>query len=337
MILTNQISVELSELVQEAKKRLPLPSLIDREGLSKYAKASCCSPLREVNNPSWGIFQEDGLWYWKDHGTGDSGDEVTFIERLHGCTRADAMRRFCEMAGVDTRTTSKSKPSVKGRPNIPNFLEPTESDVAVLATLRNISTAAIQAALDAGILFFCRQSGFSSWGITDCTRKNAQLRRMDGKVWPEEWNGVGGKKAWTLKHSKASWPLGIEESVSYPNVALVEGGADLLAAYHVIHYEHKMDRVAPVSMLGAGLKIPARALPLFADKKVRIFGHADEQGQNAVKRWGHQLKEAGAEVDAYNFTGYRQLDGEPVVDLNDYCNSNASISYSECPWDEGIM
>ena len=52
MILTNQISVELSELVQEAKKRLPLPSLIDREGLSKYAKASCCSPLLEDNNPS---------------------------------------------------------------------------------------------------------------------------------------------------------------------------------------------------------------------------------------------------------------------------------------------
>ena len=73
MILTNQISVELSELVQEAKKRLPLPSLIDREGLSKYAKASCCSPLREDNNPSWGIFQEDGLWYWRIMALGIQG------------------------------------------------------------------------------------------------------------------------------------------------------------------------------------------------------------------------------------------------------------------------
>ena len=332
----NLTSVQLSDQVKEAKQRLPLPSLLKQVGLGEHAKASCCSPLREDNNPSWGIFEEDGLWYWKDHGTGVSGDEVTFIERLYGCTRADAMRRFCEMAGVDTRTTSKSKPSVKGRPNIPNILEPTESDVAVLASLRNISTAAVQTALDAGLLFFCRQSGFFSWGITDCTRQNAHLRRMDGKVWPEEWNGVGGKKAWTLKHSQASWPLGIEESVSYPKVALVEGGAALLA-YHVIHREYKADRVAPVSMLGAGHKIPAKALRFFVDKKVRIFGHADEQGQNAVRRWGHQLKEAGAEVDAYNFSGYRQLDGEPVVDLNDYCNSNASISYSECPWDEGIM
>jgi hypothetical protein len=332
----NLTSVQLSDQVKEAKQRLPLPSLLKQVGLGKHAKASCCSPLREDKNPSWGVFEEDGLWFWKDHGTGESGDEVTFIERLHGCTRADAMRRFCEMAGVDTQSFAKPESSRRGKPTIPATVEPQEADIETLSVLRNVSPTAINAALDAGLLFFCKQSGYHAWGVTDCTRQNAQLRRLDGEVWPIEWNAVGGKKAWTLRHSRAAWPLGVKEADNFPKVTLLEGGPDLLAAFHFIHLEGKADTVAPIAILGAGNDIPPKALPHFGGKHVRIFGHDDKEGQHALQRWAHQLMDEGATVDAFSFSGLHQMDGNPVVDLNDLCNISAD-DFEDNPHLQEIM
>ena len=318
MIITQ--STSLGDQVQEAKQRLPLPDLLDRLGLSEHAKKSCRSPLREDRNPSWGIFEEDGIWLWKDLGTGDCGDEVTFVERLQNCSTADAMRRYCQMAGIDAPPIAKPEPSRRGEPIFPEFKEPQDEDIEALSVLRNVSPKAINAALDAGLLFFCKQSGHHAWGVTDCTRQNVQLRRLDGEVWPIEWNAVGGKKAWTLRHSRAAWPLGVKEADNFPKVALLEGGPDLLAAFHFIHLEGKADTVAPVTILGAGNDIPPKALPLLEGKQVRIFGHDDKEGQHALQRWAHQLMDEGATVDAFSFSGLHQTNGNPVVDLNDLCN-----------------
>ena len=320
MNIAQPTSIPLSERVQAAKQRLPLPDLMQYLAVGEYAKASCRSPLREDKNPSWGIFHRDGQWLWKDHGTGESGDEVTFVEQLQSCSKAEAMRRFCQMAGIDAPPLSSSKPSRKGKPNIPKALKPQAADIAALSELRNVSLEAVRAALDAGLLFFCNQSGHAAWGVTDSTRQNVQLRRLDGKTWPIEWRTIGGKKAWTLKHSKAAWPLGTNEAQERPNVALVEGGADMLAAFHFVHLEDKVGSVSPVCILGASNDIPTNALSHFEGKHIRIFGHNDDAGQAAVKRWGRQLIGAGATADAFSFSGINQANGEPVLDLNDFCN-----------------
>jgi hypothetical protein len=312
-------STPLSELVQAAKQRLPLPDLMRHLGLGEYAKASCRSPLREDNNPSWGIFHRDGMWLWKDHGTGEAGDEVTFLEVWMNLPRNEAMKRYCNMAGIAPQTTSVPESRKRGKPNIPEPITPNKGDIEALAALRNVSCESIEAACRSGILFLCDQSGHRAWGITDRTKQNAQVRRLDGKVWPEEWKAVGGKKAWTLKGSRAAWPIGAIEAASCPKVALVEGGPDLLAAFHFIHVEGKEGIIAPVSILGAGNHIPVNALPCFKGKQVRIFGHDDKKGQVAVTRWGHQLMDAGATVDAFSFSGLLQSSGCPVTDLNDLC------------------
>jgi hypothetical protein len=72
-----------------------------------------------------------------------------------------------------------------------------------------------------------------------------------------------------------------------------------------------------VGILGASQRIHAEALPMFTDKRVRIFGHDDDAGRKAVDVWAKQLTSVGADVDAYSFTGLRKDDGEPVGDLND--------------------
>ncbi len=94
--------------------------------------------------------------------------------------------------------------------------------------------------------------------------------------------------------------------------------AHFLALWEQATHHTKRDaQCAPVAMLGASQRIHADALPLFAGKRVRIFGHDDGAGLGAVERWARQLASVGADVDAFSFTGLRQVNGKPVKDLND--------------------
>jgi hypothetical protein len=173
-------------------------------------------------------------------------------------------------------------------------------------------------------LLFCANSQEGrTWIVTDGQRKNAQARRLDGRIWERL-----DKKAWTLPGSVASWPIGLREAVPYPAIALVEGGPDLLAALHLAWCAGREDRIAPVAILGASLVIPAPVLPLFAGKHVRLFAHLDKSGLKAERCWFQQLKNAGALVDRYNFGGFVTVDGKAVTDLNDF------VSVSVDQWEE---
>lgn len=86
--------------IEELKKALPLPELLRAMGLGAYAKRSCCSPLRKDRNPSWGIYEDAKGWHWKDHGTGEGGDELDFLQAFHKCDRATALAKWEALAGV---------------------------------------------------------------------------------------------------------------------------------------------------------------------------------------------------------------------------------------------
>ena len=86
--------------IEELKARLPLPDLLRAMGLGDYAKKLCCSPLRKDNNPSWGIYQDDKGWHWKDFATGEGGDELDFLQALHKCDTKEALTHYENMAGL---------------------------------------------------------------------------------------------------------------------------------------------------------------------------------------------------------------------------------------------
>ena len=159
-------------------------------------------------------------------------------------------------------------------------------------------------------------SEWPAWIITDSARRNAQARRLDGKV----WHGIGDRKAKSLPGSDPSWPIGATEIEERRAVVLCEGGPDFLAALLVAWWElGRANGVAPVCMTGAGNEIHPDALPLFAGKHIRIAVHADEHGHEAGKRWADQLYSAGAaERDWFDFTGLTRRDGQPIKDLADY-------------------
>ncbi|MDF1853414.1 MAG: toprim domain-containing protein [Verrucomicrobiales bacterium] len=195
----------------------------------------------------------------------------------------------------------------------------TEAELKQLAELRRLDVHAVYLAACCGILRFGTHRGFPCWIVMDESRIVAEARRMDGKPFPHS-----GKKPNTLKNGKKSWPVGIKIRHSRPElfrkIVVVEGSADLIAAYHFNYTTGKMDSL-PVAMLGKECReIHPEALKLFRGRDVRITPDADADGggMEAARRWAKQIEEAGAlSVTAFDFSGLTRIDGMPVKDLND--------------------
>ena len=165
--------------------------------------------------------------------------------------------------------------------------------------------------------------------VLDKEGANAQARRLDGLPWADL-----NAKARTARGAWAAWPIGIREARDFPAIALCEGGPDFLAGHYLSlweqasHYSKQDVQCAPVAMLGASLRIHPDALELFSFKRVRIFGHADPAGREAVDRWARELEPYAARVDAFDFGGLVKADGAPAKDLND-CLDLDSDSFSQ--------
>lgn len=187
-----------------------------------------------------------------------------------------------------------------------------DTDLTCLSRLRNVTIEALEIATDRGLLWFYNSREGRAFVITDRTRKNVQARRLDGRPW--RWNK---KKAWTLKGSAASWPIGLQESAEFPCIAICEGGPDFLAAFHHALIAGVETEVAPICMTGASLAIPDECVGGFVEKHIRIFVHDDEEGRLAGNRWAQQLRTADACIDGFTFDGLIRTDGLPVKDLCD--------------------
>lgn len=306
----------------DAKTRLRIPALWIHFGFHGEPKTSCRSPFRDDNKPSFSVNADGTLW--NDFATGEAGDAVDFFQRASGLSQRDACWKFIELAGghltpAPRATWPQPQPAeAKPKPTFPDFSRGTAADFKQLAGLRKISREGIEWAGERGLLRFATLKDCLAWIVTDAARVNAQARRMDG----QKWEHIDAK-AWTLPGSWASWPIGITEAQSFAAIALCEGGPDLLAAHYLAlweqatHHTKRDVQCAPVTVLGASMRIHTDALPLFTGKRVRIFGHDDVDGRAAVERWAGQLASVAAHVDAFSFAGLRQADGEPVKDLND--------------------
>jgi len=318
------------EFCAEIKQRISIPWLWRHHNLPRDPKPGgrCRSPFYEDNNPDF-FLSRDGSWF-VDHGEPDhKGDVIGFEMLASGCTRGEAIRKLRELANFPqklsaTRQNGQNWPissPTKLRPMELDYLERGDAnDLKRLANLRCIDFEALEKATAAGVLQFATLKGFRAWVVIDQTRYVAEARRLDGELWEH----IGGAKSWTLpggSEGRKSWPIGILEAQSFRSIALVEGSADFVAAYHWIWAENKFG-VAPVAVLGASMSIHPVALPLFAKKRVRIFPHYDAgrlNGFDAARRWEAQLKSVGADVDCFDFSGLKRSDGQAVADLNDLC------------------
>src|SRR5204862_4794327 len=92
----------------EAKRRLPLPTLLHRLGLGERAKKSALCPFHDDKRKSFSMFRgQGGRWFWKCHAGCGEGDEITLLEKHKGISNVEAIKLFKEMAGVDIERSSK--------------------------------------------------------------------------------------------------------------------------------------------------------------------------------------------------------------------------------------
>ena len=336
----------------EAKRRLGVDILWKKFELPGEPGSSCRSPFRNDEHPSFSV-SEDGQRFF-DFAEGKGGDAIDFLQRATGLSPSAACKKFIKWAEGLPATLGLLSPADGHREqrcgavfgqradkslshifNLPKFV--TEVDTArnrwlleQLASRRHLRMDGVRLAHQRGLLKFCflRTPGYvneldwcpksdePAWAIMDRTRYNVQVRWLSGDRIGRQ---VNSPKAKTWPGSSARWPIGIHEAQTYPLIVLVEGGPDLLAAHHFAELAGAEDEVGVVGMMGAGMNIHPEALPLFAGKRVRIVPDADDPGREAAERWAQDLREAGAEVDAFSLEGLRQAGDTLVKDLNDCC------------------
>lgn len=316
-----------SEDLQNLRTRCPLPVLMSRMGYAKFAKRTCPSPFRTDKKPSWGIFNRNGRWFWKDHGTGDSGDEIGFIAKAK---KLSSDHSFQIALDVWTRMADKkSKPDDVDVPSIPDlehrekpdrsgFGPGLDAQLERLCKLRRIDPLGVVLAHLQGVLVFGRLAGHEVFGVTDSSGHVLEVRRLDGEQFPS-YGTLPERKSHAVKGSRKDWPVGLAEAGSKGTILLVEGLPDFLAAFEVVAREGAMERVCPVAMLSAGASIAPDALPAFKGKHVKIMPHNDEAGRKGASRWRDQLVTAGAaKVEFILLCDDDEIDSTPFKDLNDY-------------------
>lgn len=306
---------------QKLKARCPLPQLLNQLGLGRHARPSCRSPLRKDQNASWGVFERAGRHFWKDFGTDDGGDEITFIARFKGWDERRDFTRILDFYERVAGSEYQSQPpppasEVQRNPSLPNCAHlhaGTDDQLSRLSELRGFSVAALEAATQQRFLVFGYHLGFEVFGVKDQSGSLVEVRRLDGMPFPTIGR-LSERKSHTVRGSTKSWPLGISESESKPAIALVEGLPDFLACFDFVEREGKRESVAPVAMLSASVSIDENALELLRGKHVRIYPHDDPAGFNAAERWTEQLTGVAASVDFYMFRKFRGA--KDLADLN---------------------
>jgi hypothetical protein len=265
--------------LKAALEKLTIPDVWTRLGLKGKPAASCRSPFRDDRNASFSVYSKGRRW--KDHGTSEGGDAADFCAKARNLSSEDGARLLIELAGTNSLPQGdrigkknsphpgaakpepydpfKDKEKARRREAWPAFEVPTQTEIETIAALRGLSPEGVTLAAERGLLFCADSWEGRAWVVTDSRRVNAQARKLDGKP----WEAIGGKKAWTLPGSVATWSVGIRESEDFPSIALVEGSADLMAAMHLIWVAGQEKRIAPVAMFGASMWTTKAALPTF--------------------------------------------------------------------------
>lgn len=306
-------------------------------------------PFHTERTPSFSVDGEAGRFHC--FGCGVGGDVFDFWALRRGKDVkvreqwGEVLAELAGIAGVGPMVEGvkvKKVAAVKrvtleesGRPWLPSMRRLRADERHVLARLRGVSVEAVELAGDDGRLGWClwpqsehegiTSRSVGSWCVTDAARWCAQWRRMDGGL----YQGAGGKerKSWSTKNT--SWVVGCGDLRRVDRVVLVEGGADMLAGYHLVADLGLMGDVGVCCLFGASNNIAPECWPLLSGKRVRIFADNDEPrrrvfkdgretwlrpGWEAAAKWQGQLDAIGALVSVVDFEPL----GREVGDLNDF-------------------
>ncbi|MBI1177847.1 hypothetical protein GC207_10470 [bacterium] len=317
--------------LEQLKSGYPIPRAWRDLGLQGEPAKSCRSPFRDDGNPSFSVHSDGRKFH--DFATGEGGSVVDFVMTALGCDTPKSIRWIEERLGVSPPAPTRT-PATKRESKLPQLRNGSDSELRELSERRGFGVEALRLADDHGFLQFCELWRFPAWCITDGRAQLHEFRRLDGQKWPA-FGRLHERKSHCTGSGKR-WPIGAIESEPFSKVAMVEGAPDLLAAFHFLLVECKLDSVAPVAVLGASNhRLDPEALAHFAGKSVCLYPHVDEAGRKAAREWARQLKQAGAErVTAFDLSGLNLVDGTTGKDLADVCRIDPDCFEGNAKWRE---
>ena len=306
-----------------------------------------CCPFHAEKTPS---FLFGGRFRDRCHcfSCGEDHDYFGFWQAACSIDHLEAVKQLAGLAGVyvgelcfekpkapPVRTVAKrleSDDDAAKKPSLPPLYQATREDCEKIAKGRGLDIEAVwiaarihkrvavvkswplyEARCDRGWFEKQNWEQHRCWAAIDETRNVAEFRRLDNGL-HTKLDGSATPKVWST--AGKNWPLGAAQIGDRKRVLMVEGGPDMLAAFHFLKMWHSQRRpllqdVAVVCMLGASNKIREEALPFFQGCRVRIMVDADIPKDSEVKakrkltgleaaaRWTHQLTMAGAAVECY--------------------------------------
>ena len=298
--------VKQSYSIQLAWHDLSLPGTPARICRSPFPKEHKNGDL----HPSFSVYNEGQRW--KNHATGEGGDVIDLVCKAKKIDKAEAVSWVSER--INSINPRKQFGNIK---RLPKFLPGSDRELSQLGEQRSLSIEALKLATERKFLFFTKLFSQQAWAVTDKRRQIIEYRRLDNKQWAA-YGSLPDRKSHCRGRGK-DWPIGVEESRSYPKIAFVEGAPDFLAVFQfILAEEGKEETVAPCAILGsANHRINPEALKYFKGKHVCLYPHLDDAGHSAAKAWASQLRENGAYVEAFDLSGCRKIDGSMGKDLND--------------------
>lgn len=88
--------------IAELKDKVSLSDAARRLGITGFPDGvgKMSSPIRPGDsNPSFSVWKADHGYKWTDHGTKETGDQITLIEKVRGVSSKEAIRMMREWAG----------------------------------------------------------------------------------------------------------------------------------------------------------------------------------------------------------------------------------------------
>jgi DNA primase len=111
-------NAELRAKIDEAKRLLPMPSLLRRLGHDeKHIGKTALCPFHSDEHPSFSVFEGKDGWQHKCFVGCSSGDEIAFLVKALNVSRREAINRYLEMAGFPAQ-----RPKSREYPELPKPL-----------------------------------------------------------------------------------------------------------------------------------------------------------------------------------------------------------------------
>ncbi len=259
----------------EAKSRLSMTALLNQLAPDWRKK----NPIRADDKTNSFGASEHG---WQDHGTSAKGDQIAFLEKFEGLRRGDAIRRFLELAGVESAPRNGHLHKRSKIDWAALVADLTDDHVIKLAAWRGLSVEFVQW-LRARALVGVYEGGFALPENDPETGRLTGVHYLIGQPQDKNWRRIKGTSAQPLIIGDRAAPKWLIFESQWDAFAVMES-----LDFHVDEYD------PPCAILitrGKENGKFASLVPARADAIIVMQNDEEKNGKVAAEDWLSTIKQ----------------------------------------------